>query len=255
MNSGFIEYNHGKLYFEDNGSGKPIVFIHGFSLDHRMWDNQKEYFSKKYQVITYDLRGFGQSSLPDCSYSHHDDLNAILNYLNIKASHIVGLSLGGEIALDFVLSYPKSVLSLTLIDSSLGGFVGKVDWDVKAKELGLEKAKDNWLHHPVFAPTIAKSDVRMILGNIVKNYSGWHWVNHDPRTKLNPLTKDRLTEIKIPVEILVGSEDLGYYHDIASFVAKSINDSRLITVPNSGHMVNLEQPELTNSIIENFVAS
>lgn len=255
MESGYVEYNQGKLYFERNGNGTPIVFVHGFSLDQRMWDNQKEYFSKNYQVITYDLRGFGQSSLPNGSYSHHDDLNALLNYLNIKAAHIVGLSLGGEIALDFVLSYPDSVLSLTLIDSSLGGFSGKVDWDVKAKEEGLEKAKDNWLHHPVFAPTISKPDVKLKLSNFVTSYSGWHWLNHDPRSKLNPSTKDRLSEINKPVQLIVGSEDLSYYHDIASFINDNIKNSKLADMPNSGHMVNLEQPDLTNSLIDKFIAA
>src|SRR3989339_1460207 len=144
------------LYFQSKGEGVPIIFVHGFSLDSRMWDPQVEIFSKTNQVITYDIRGFGKSPVPVGPYSHIEDLHNLVNHLKIQKFHLVGLSLGGEIAIDYALTYPDTILSLTLADSSLGGYSSTVDWRVYAKEQGLELAKANWLNHPVFATVKSK---------------------------------------------------------------------------------------------------
>ncbi len=103
MKNGLLAYNDGHIYYEVSGSGEPIVFIHGFTLDHRMWRPQVEFFAQDYQVITYDVRGFGKSSIPTQPYSHDDDLLALLTYLGIEQAHIVGLSMGGRIATNFTL--------------------------------------------------------------------------------------------------------------------------------------------------------
>lgn len=139
------------LHYQSVGQGTPIVFVHGFSLDSRIWEPQVEVFSKTHQVIIYDMRGFGQSPLPTGAYSHHEDLHNLVTHLNLPKFHLVGLSLGGEIAIDYSLTYPDTLLSLTLADSSLGGYASTVDWRVYAKEQGVEKAKVNWLNHSVFA--------------------------------------------------------------------------------------------------------
>lgn len=76
MTNGTLTYNDGQIYYEVIGSGDPIIFLHGFTLDHTTWKPQVEYFSKNYQVITYDARGFGKSSLPKSSYDHAADLQA-----------------------------------------------------------------------------------------------------------------------------------------------------------------------------------
>ena len=125
MNSqqGFIEVNGTRLYYEMAGAGDAVVFLHGFTLDTRMWDDQFERFAEQYHVIRYDLRGFGQSAVPtDAPYAHFDDLKALLDALGIEQAHLVGLSKGGGVALDFALAFPTYVRGLVLIDSILGGF-------------------------------------------------------------------------------------------------------------------------------------
>lgn len=241
------------LSYTISGHGTPIIFIHGFSLDSRMWEPQVAHFSPQYQVITYDLRGFGRSPLPDGAYSHIDDLYNLMQELHIQRAHLVGLSLGGEIAIDFALSHPESVISLTLADTSLGGYASTVDWRVYAKEQGIERARQNWLHHAVFAPTNRNADVAAHLKMIVDDYSGWHWLHDDPRIRLDPPAKGRLKEIKVPTQIILGELDLPYYHDIAKLLMVDIPNAKLSIINDAGHMSNFENPVKFNEMLDSFI--
>jgi pimeloyl-ACP methyl ester carboxylesterase len=254
MHKRFLKYNKGKLLYQIQGEEDPIVFIHGFTLDHRMWEKQVDYFSKNYQVITYDMRGFGKSSVPTNAYSHHEDFKALLKLLKMKKAHVVGLSLGGEVAIDFTIEYPNSVITLTLLDSSLGGYNSTVNWDVKAKGSGIDKAKKNWMNHAVFDKT-RSSNCWSKVGAIVKDYSGWHWINDDPRKKLDPSAKERLNEIKTPTLIAVGKDDLSYFHDIAKYIHDNVENSTLHVIKDAGHMVNMEKPLEVNRRIEKHIST
>lgn len=241
------------LSYKLEGSGIPIVFIHGFSLDSRMWKPQVEYFRKTNQVITYDMRGFGESETPSGPYSHAEDLHELLVSLKIYKAHIVGLSLGGEVAIDYILTYPDNVLTLTLADTSLGGYSSTVDWRVYAKEQSLDRAKQNWLNHSVFEPSNRNHSVGEQLKAMVDDYSGWHWLNDDPRIKLAPPATDRLGEIMIPTQIILGEFDLPYYHDIAKILTDKIPNSKLHIINGAGHMTNLENEVKFNQIISSFI--
>lgn len=242
-----------KLFHQVLGIGTPIIFIHGFSLDSRMWQPQVDYFTKTNQVITYDMRGFGKSKSPSELYSHVEDLRELLTSLKIDKAHIVGLSLGGEVAIDYVLTYPETVMSLTLADTSLGGYTSTVDWRVYAKEQGLEQAKQNWLDHIVFAPSNRIPEVAKQLKVMVDDYSGWHWLNEDPRIKLDPPASARLNEIKVPTQIILGELDLPYYHDIVGILTDKIPNSKLHIIKDAGHMTNLENAVKFNEIIDSFI--
>lgn len=105
--TGFAEVNGTRLYYEIAGSGDPLLLIHGSTLDTRMWDDQFETFAQHYTVVRYDVRGFGKSALPAGeSYARPDDLKGLLDYLDIAHASVLGLSMGGGIAIDFVLAYP-----------------------------------------------------------------------------------------------------------------------------------------------------
>lgn len=249
----YLEYNDGRLYYEVTGGGEPIVFIHGFTLDHRMWQPQVNFFSKNYQVITYDARGFGKSSMPTHHYSHDDDLQALLKQLNVASVHIVGLSMGGRIAINFALAHPDSVRTLTLMDSALDGYASTVDWNVHAKEVGIESAKENWLNHEVFAGTREKPDIVAQLTPIVADYSGWHWTHKDMQDPADTNARSRLSELKIPTLIMVGEKDLTYFHDIAKVLSTGIKGSHSVVVPNVGHMVNMETSAVCNAKISEFL--
>src|SRR5579875_658948 len=104
--AGFAQVNGTQLYYEMLGEGHPLVLIHGGYKDRRKWDDQFHAFAKHYRVIRYDVRGFGKSELPPAPYADRQDLSDLLNYLGVEKTYLLGLSLGGIIAIDFTLEHP-----------------------------------------------------------------------------------------------------------------------------------------------------
>src|SRR5258706_13574858 len=111
--SGYVEVPGARLYYEVAGSGYPLVLIHGYSLDVRMWDDQFATLAERFQVIRYDARGFGKSTVPTGeSFAHADDLKGLLTQLAVSRAHILGLSMGGWIATNFALTRPAMTRTL-----------------------------------------------------------------------------------------------------------------------------------------------
>lgn len=179
LRQGMADVNGTQLYYEMAGSGRPLVLIHGFTLDTRMWDDQFETFARRYQVIRYDARGFGRSAVPAGeSYAPADDLRALMSFLGVEHACVVGLSMGGGIAIDFALSYPEASDALVAVDSLLGGYrwrefgasLASV-WSA-ARQSGIQAAKEVWLSLPLFASAREQTDVASRLAQIVADYSG-----------------------------------------------------------------------------------
>lgn len=179
--TGFADVNGTRLYYEIAGSGHPLVLIHGNTLDNRMWDDQFEVFAQQYQVIRYDLRGFGKSNVPQPqeSYAPADDLMSLLKHLGLSHAHILGLSRGGAVAIEFALTYRDATDTLIAVDASLGGYTWGDDFgasQVRIREMTrtsrVEAAKERWLNGDLFAPALAKPNVSVALKRIVGDYSG-----------------------------------------------------------------------------------
>lgn len=244
-----FNYN-GDIYYQylEAKSQETLVFLHGFSLDHRMWEPQVEEFSSEFNVLVYDLRGYGKSSVPSQNYSHHDDLLQLLKHLKIKQIHLIGLSMGGRVAIDFTLEHPEKVKTITVIDSSLGGYKSTVDFSIIV-DGDMQKAREQWLSHEVFNYTNKNSEISYKLKRILNDYSGWHWLNGNKYEQVITDAKDRLHEITSPTQILVGEHDLAYFKNIGQYMHERITHSNYKRVPNSGHMSNLENSKYVNELI------
>jgi 3-oxoadipate enol-lactonase len=249
----FVTHDGATIAYQVVGSGRPLCFVHGFTLDRTMWQSQVEYFSQQYQVITYDLRGYGHSSAPDRAYSHSKDLQELLDYLQIKKTYLVGLSLGGEIAVEFALEYQEYIEKLILADSSLSGFKSTVNWNVHAEDGGIEAAKQRWLNHDVFKYSRTQEPSHQALSRIIANYSGWHWVNRDLRKFSTPPSINRLQEVTVPTLVILGRNDLLYFHAIAEVLVDRIEESQKVVIQEAGHMVNMDNPTAFNQELEKFL--
>jgi pimeloyl-ACP methyl ester carboxylesterase len=111
------------LFYEVSGAGDPVVLIHAFSVDRRMWAPQIAALERRFRVVRYDLRGHGNSAAPSTPYSAHDDLRSVLDALGITRATLVGLSAGSTLAIDFAIAYANRVERLVLASPGLNGFV------------------------------------------------------------------------------------------------------------------------------------
>jgi 3-oxoadipate enol-lactonase len=250
----------GCLRYATAGDGTPVVFIHGFGLDSSMWDPQWAAFAKRHRVIRYDMRGYGGSSVPEGPYSHTDDLLALIDFLGAHPAHLVGLSLGGRVALRVAAQHPEVVRSLTLADPALDGHIWTEDWlqrwrsmTAAAKRGDLFAAKKLWREHILFAPANAQPRVADLLREMIDRYSGWHLRYADPGTAPQTPIAQMLPSISIPTLVMVGELDLPDFQAIARRLGKELPQAELQTIAGSGHMSNMEAPQIFNDLVLGFL--
>ncbi|HRQ40998.1 MAG TPA: alpha/beta fold hydrolase [Chloroflexota bacterium] len=261
--NGFANVNGTQLYYEITGEGPPLVLIHGFALDRRMWDEQLPAFTPAYQVIRYDLRGFGWSAVPSAErYAHCEDLQALLDYLQVEQAHILGLSLGGGIAVDFAAAYPERTANLILAGTSaldgyewpdeLAGWFAQFAAAAHSGDMAL--AKERWLSCGWFVHAQRQPAVMAQLWQMAADYSGWHFLHKNPVRGLKPPANERLAEITAPTLVIVGAEDLSYYNlPLADRLASQIPHAQKIVIPGVGHMVNMEAAARFNDVVLSFL--
>jgi len=267
--TGFAEINGTKLYYEITGTGTPLIFLHGFTCDHRNWNPQIEHFAKNYQIITYDARGHGKSSLPDSTpYSYVEDLEALINHLEIDKAVLIGHSLGGAPVFFYAKDNPDKVLGLVLaeggpffgdpaiVDTSLiPSYFNEFYTAIKiARTKGLEEGKAAWLDmHPMKDAAVNPVSSEL-LKTMIAEYSGWHWLNRDPQKRNPEGTIEMLEGIKVPTLIVAGDNSHPVLKEMVLLQAKNIPNSKKITLENSNHMLNIENPVQFNNELERFLS-
>jgi 3-oxoadipate enol-lactonase len=250
-----------ELHYSIAGKGTPIVLVHGFALDSRMWDDQVPELAAHYSVIRYDMRGFGKSGMRDEPYSHAEDMKGLIDRLGLGRVALMGLSLGGGAALNFAIAYPDAVRALIVVDPSLGGFRWSAETtrpqqevQATARERGVDAAREQWLEHPLFAQVMANTRSATLVRAMVSDYSGWHWKNRDPGRPFKPPAIQRLGDIHVPTLIIVGELDTPDFQAIAETLERGIPGATKVTVPGVGHLANLEAPDRFNEIVMEFLA-
>jgi pimeloyl-ACP methyl ester carboxylesterase len=253
--------NGTRLYYEDAGVGKPLVLIHGNTLDTRMWDDQFASFAQHYRVVRYDMRGYGQSAMPTADpYSPAQDLKCLLAHLGIPRAHILGLSRGGAVALDFALAYPEATDTLMLADTGLWKFdwgeFGEFASGVRSVALasGVETARQCWLGGAIFAAAMEQSEVAARLKEMVRDYSGWHWLNSEALALSDTSLMQQLKNLVAPVLVLVGERDLQDFQRIAEMLVSAVPGAHKTVLPAVGHLSNMEGPVRFNEAVLRFLA-
>jgi pimeloyl-ACP methyl ester carboxylesterase len=261
VTSGMLEVGRGeRLYYEVAGRGRNVVLIHGGLADRRLWDDQFTAFAKHYRTLRYDLRGFGKSDFSMGPLSHVEDLGALLKFLRIEKATLVGLSLGGIIAMDFALENPAMVERLILAASGLRGYQGvKNEQGIavsKAAETeGLEKALALWLEHPFFATGNSNPSYRQRMREMLTdNFRTWG-PTPAPIVWTWPTLPviERLQTIKAPTLVIVGDRDFSNITAIADLLANKIPGAKKAVITGVSHHLNMEKPQEFNQLVLRFL--
>ena len=264
VSTGTAVVNGTKLYYEIAGppTTEVLVFLHQFSLDSRMWDEQFYEFARAYRVLRYDARGFGRSGPIEGAYSVRDDLRALLDHLAISRAHLIGLSMGARYATDFALVNPQRVRSLVLVDPTVSGlafspiFAGEFQRALTAGRAGrIAEAKRYWLASSLFATTRERSDVMARVRTMLGDYSGWHFAHEDPASALNPLAARRLSQVRPPTLLVVGERSHPDAIAMAARLYREIPLARRVVIKEVGHLPNMESPAAFNRALTEFLTN
>ena len=257
------------IYYESHGDGFPLVWCHEFAGDHRSWDDQVRSFSKRYRVITYNARGYPPSDVPDDpdAYSQErsvEDLKGLLDHLGIERAHVGGLSMGGSVALHFGIKYPKMARSLIIA----GAGTGSVDPDAFRKTAN-RLARQMETRGMEAMSDYAKGPVRVQL--MSKDPMGWdrfanQFMSHSSgglsrtfrgvQARRAPVfdLEPELRALNVPTLIMFGDEDDPCIEP-GVFMKRCIRRSGMVVFPKTGHAINLEEPDLFNRTVGDFLSA
>jgi len=259
-----------KLYYEETGAGAPLVFVHEFAADHRSWELQMRHFGQRYRCVTFGARGYPPSDVPEKpeSYSQNratDDILAVMDHLKIDKAHVVGLSMGGFATLHFGFRHPTRALSLVVAGVGYGAekdqqakFRGEVE--VVARSLtteGMEKFAAKY----AYGPTRVQFENKDSRGFAqFKKELAEHSALGSANTQLGVQAQrpslydllDKMRAMTVPTLILTGDEDWPCLAP-SVLMKREIPSAALAVMPNCGHTINLEDPDLFNQTVGDFI--
>ncbi len=260
-----------KLYFEETGSGQAVIFVHEFAGDLRSWEPQLRHFGKRYRAVAFNARGFPPSDVPEnvASYSQAraaDDILAVLDHLGAAKAHIVGLSMGGFATLHFGIRHPSRALSLCIGGCGYGAEPDKREiFRAEAEMIASALRKDGmaaFAARYAYGPTRVQYENKDPRGHaefkkMLAEHSAIGSANtqqgvQKERPSLYALV-DEMKQINVPTLIITGDEDWPCLLP-GILLKQTIATAALSVIPNSGHAINIEEPEEYNRIVSDFLS-
>lgn len=247
----YIERSGIRIYYEDHGSGPPILLSHGYGSTSAMWGGQVEKFSGQYRLITWDMRGHGQSDSPEDPdlYSEVEtlaDMAAILDEAQVSKAVVGGLSLGGYMSLAFHRAHPERVHGLLLFDTGPGyrNPEGREAWNERAERRALSFEKNG-----LASVKKGGEEVRM------SRHRSAQGLAHAARGMLKQFDSsviDSMPDISVPTLVLIGERDTPFIA-ATDFMAAKIPGATKVVIPDAGHAANIDQPERFNEAVATFL--
>ena len=260
------------IYYEVAGEGYPMVLSHEFAGDITSWEPQVNYFSRRYQVITYCHRGYPPSAVPDDPEAYSQDLQVedlyrLLNHLGIKQAHIGGLSMGGTLTLGFVMAHPEMCRSIVVASAGAGSDAGDRErlvssWQALSESMiaeGMEKFAEGYARGAERLQFLRKDPVgweKFRAGLAAHSAQGSSLTFRGVQMKRPTIyqLQDQLQKINVPTLVMIGDEDTPCVEP-AVFMKRNIPSCGLAVFPQAGHTINLEEPDLYNRTIADFLTA
>ena len=258
------------IYYEVTGKGFPLVWSHEFAGDFRSWEPQVRFFSRRYQTITYNARGYPPSEVPaePEAYSQEnavEDLYQLLRHLGIEQAYVCGLSMGGNVALNFGITHPD--MTRAIIAAATGtGTINREGFEQRMENLarkleteGMKAAAEGYTKQPNRAQ-LPRKDQRswQEFYSLLTTHSALGSALTAKGVQLKRPTiydlESKLKELTVPTLIMTGDEDDGCIEP-GLFMKRTIPRSGLVLFPQSGHPINLEEPALFNRMVLDFLTA
>lgn len=254
------------IHFTDEGQGRPVVLLHGHTLDGRVFGAvASDLLKEGLRIVRPDLRGHGRSSRPEAGYhwrDHAADVLAVMDKAGIDRAAVVGFSLGGGIALELAVTEPDRVSDLVLISPVMPDRPFEPEFMANLKDVakvartqGIREAMlGPWAQSPLFATSFKRPGVKEQVVGIVSDFPGAEYL----ATRRDMVDRDwsipgRLSEIAVPAVVLVGAKDMAGFRAFAEEAASGIANARLEIAEDSGHLLPLEAPKKVAELIAGHV--
>jgi pimeloyl-ACP methyl ester carboxylesterase len=263
-----VELENVRLYYEEHGRGPALVLAHGHACGVRSWDPQLRGLTDHYRVIVYDARGHGLSEAPReaSAYSQQhmvDDLCGLMDYLGLDTAAVGGLSMGGNVALNFAFAHPERVSALILADTGAGSddtarVVARSLEGVEVLDQGGIEAYADWaLTHPAFIRFASRGpeEERFIRSCLMTNRAhGIALSTRGVQAKRPSIyaLEPQLHRLEMPVLLIVGEHDQACV-PVHAFMGRTIPNVTYHVISGAGHLTNLEAPEAFNRLVAEFL--
>lgn len=260
-----------RLYYEEAGSGIPLLFVHEFGGDHRSWEPQLRHFARRYRCVAFAARGYPPSDVPDDPVRYHqgraaDDIATVIDAVGAGPAHVVGNSMGGFATLHLGLRHPDRARSLVVAGCGYGahpdraaGFRAESEKIASAFETEGPAAVAEWygmgparVQYQAKDPRGHAEHVRILAEHNARGAALTMRGVQAARPSLYDL-RDQLAALDLPVLVLAGDEDEGVL-ETDLMLKRTIPRAGLAVLPRSGHLTNLEEPALFNDFVGDFFA-
>ena len=249
-----------RIAYQRAGSGPPLVLLHGFISDSRVWGPQIDDLSRDFDVIAWDCPGCGESSDPPEEFTmaeFADCLRELLDHLGVASAHLLGLSWGGTLALEFNRKHPDRVRSL-ILSGAYAGWTGSLGAEAAERRLARclresELPAGEWV--PRWAPEAFSSRApKQLLDEYASIMADFHPVGFRAMSRaLTPDFRNLLPRVNVPTLLIWGDGDTRSPLSVGQAMCDSIRGARLVVIPSAGHVSNMEQPQAFNAEVRDFL--
>ncbi len=254
-----IKVAGGTLAYDEAGRGPAVIFLHGAFLDRHTWDLQVPALAASHRAVRYDIRPFGESSLPEQPYKTTDDLLALMDTLKIERAHLVGHSFGGGVAIDFALEHPNRVASLTLVNSGVTGATLPADEQKEAMQVFMAareseaSAVQAWLTLSLWSASRSRPEVMKAIERATASSAARFRMAAPPFAPITPPAIGRLGEISAATLVVSGDRDTPGNRANSETVARGIAGARLIVIPGADHAIPIGWARELNEALLGFL--
>lgn len=250
-----VDVNGARLWIEDEGSGPAVLFVHGGLGDNRLWAPQAHALADEFRTIRYDLRYWGRSTAPAVEFSMVDDAIGVLDALGVDRAAIVGLSMGGGLALDVVVAYPERIWALAHVAAGVSGMpVAAYTEEQEAAYESAEQTRDletmMKIDLDVWAPLGVDDEIREL----------WHATPDAlgppdyELFKAGEPSADRLEQVAVPTLVVVPAHDPPAQREVGATVARRVPGAQLVEI-DSDHYLTLRETDRVTAIVRGFLRS